>query len=278
MTGELQRKPVVYNIETTNECRMKCTYCPGSTLMTRPLDLMQMWLFERIVEQIEPWSDSQWERWESFALWKYDVPESEVSEDNFFLYVIPKVITLHGFGEPLLDPYIADRVDTLSEAGIPSYLSTHVYDMGVIEKLFEAGLDYLKFSLYSEKIRDVVKMRDKGGYATQIILSLVGGIAHEIKGVYSYGKSQDQVWYKDSKPVKSIHWAEPCKFPWSSMTIQANGDVVACNSDYNSELVMGNIETESLWNIWNGDKYRHLREHQGRYERCVKRCDRNISI
>jgi len=44
------KKPVVYNIETTNACNMKCKMCPRTTMMTRPVETMDIDLFQLDVE------------------------------------------------------------------------------------------------------------------------------------------------------------------------------------------------------------------------------------
>jgi len=49
LDGFRSREPVVYNIETTNACNMRCAMCPRTTMMTRhvetmPADLFSGWL------------------------------------------------------------------------------------------------------------------------------------------------------------------------------------------------------------------------------------------
>ena len=46
------REPVIYNIETTNACNMKCEMCPRTTLMTRRIETLDQGIFENIVDQI----------------------------------------------------------------------------------------------------------------------------------------------------------------------------------------------------------------------------------
>ena len=43
------KSPVIYNIETTNACNMKCVMCPRTTMMTRPVETMGMDVFQRII-------------------------------------------------------------------------------------------------------------------------------------------------------------------------------------------------------------------------------------
>ena len=113
--------PFVYNIETTNACNMKCEMCPRTTMMTRPIETLDKETFFNIIEQIEPFSDKKWKEWERFVKNKYNISKEEMSENHFFLYIIPKVIQLHGYGDPLLDKNMGKYVKNLSEKGIQSY-------------------------------------------------------------------------------------------------------------------------------------------------------------
>ena len=98
--------------------------------------------------------------------------------------------------------------------------------------------------------------------------------------VYLYLKSQDQLWYEDTKQqTKSIHWTEFCQFPCSSMTIKSNGEAVECVEDYNNEIILGNARKESLYNIWNGEKYCKLRENHFNLRpgiKCIEQCDMTL--
>lgn len=51
-----------------------------------------------------------------------------------------------------------------------------------------------------------------------------------------------------------------CPYPWTSMVIASNGDVVACCRDLEHKTVLGNLFTEDLVSIWNGEKYQNLRK------------------
>jgi len=52
-----------------------------------------------------------------------------------------------------------------------------------------------------------------------------------------------------------------CDHVESTITVRANGDVVPCCFDLTSRMVMGNIQKNSLEEIWNSGRYRRLREN-----------------
>jgi len=50
-----------------------------------------------------------------------------------------------------------------------------------------------------------------------------------------------------------------CPYPWASLVVASNGDVVACCRDLDHKMVMGNLFEEDLETIWRGPRYRELR-------------------
>jgi len=307
--------PVVYNIETTNACNMRCEMCPRTTMMTRPIETLDMETYERVVEQLEPYSDSQWLEWEDFAEKNYGVPRDGMSENHFFLYIIPKVIVLHGYGDPLLDKRMPEKIALLTKKNIPSYFSCNPANINIEKtvQMFESGLGYIKYSIEAaddlrhkevrgsasnftesySKILQLLDLKVKHGYQTVIVITMLNlgkpWQAEEFQklqdafsglDVYVYLKSQDQLWYEDTKqPTKSIHWLEFCQFPWSSMTIKSNGEAVECVEDFNNAIVLGDVRKESLYDIWNGEKYRKLRKDHFNLTpglKCNEQCDMKL--
>jgi len=309
------RKPVVYNIETTNACNMRCAMCPRTTMMTRPIKNLDMGTYERVVSQIEAFPADKWQAWENFVQQYYGIQPEGMSENHFFLYVIPKVLVLHGYGDPLLDKKMPERIGWLTRKGIPSYFSCNPANIHIEKMLemFENGLGYVKYSIESvddlrhkqirgeasnftksfEKIIQLLELKKKYQYKTTIVitmlcLSQVGQeeefhrLLKAFKGldVYIYLKSQDQQWYSDNKQeTKSIHWIEFCQFPWSSMTIKSNGEAAMCVEDFNNAIILGNSRTESLYDIWNGEKYYQLRRDHFNLTagiKCTEQCDMKL--
>lgn len=155
----------VYNIETTNACNMKCKMCPRTTMMTRSISTIDMNLFKRIVDQLKPVDPEAWRRWEKFIEETYGIPKDAMAENHFFLHIIPKVIQLHGYGDPLLDPNINEFVKILTERGFETYFSCNPSNINVEStvKLFKNGLSYIKYSI--ESIDDE-KHKEIRGYAS----------------------------------------------------------------------------------------------------------------
>ncbi len=51
-----------------------------------------------------------------------------------------------------------------------------------------------------------------------------------------------------------------CPYPWISMVVACNGDVVACCRDLEHKTVLGNLLRQSLGDVWNGEPFQRLRQ------------------
>ena len=51
-----------------------------------------------------------------------------------------------------------------------------------------------------------------------------------------------------------------CFYPWTSLNVTWNGDVVTCCRDLDGKYTLGNILQSSIEDIWNGQKFLHLRD------------------
>ncbi|MFA5839253.1 MAG: radical SAM/SPASM domain-containing protein [Candidatus Margulisiibacteriota bacterium] len=313
--GMRRKEPVVYNIETTNACNMKCKMCPRTTRMTRKVETIDKDTFIHIIDQLRPWSKDEWSTWEKFVKEQYNIEKEEQSENNFFLYIIPKVIQLHGYGDPLLDKNMSEYVKLLTERGFHSYFSCNPanIDLATTVRMFENGLSYIKYSIESvddarhkeirgdqsnftqsyNKILELINLKKQRGLTTRIVITMLDlnnswqeeeyqklKAAFKDLDVYLYLKSEDQQWYRQNyHGTKSVHWSEICKHPWMSMTVKSNAEVVMCMEDYNNEIILGNAKEESLYAIWNGDKYKAFREahfNLSKGLKCSDECDMHL--
>lgn len=309
------KEPIIYNIETTNACNMKCEMCPRTTMMTRPIETMNLEVFNKIVEQLTPFSKEEWNAWESFVEDKYGIPNNVMSENHFYLYIIPKIIQLHGYGDPLLDKNMPEYVKILTDKGFLSYFSCNPANINVekMVQIFENGLDYIKYSIESvddmvhkqirgkasdftesyKKILKLLEIKKENKYKATIIITMLDlnrktqneefqRLREAFKGLvdYIYLKSEDQQWYReDYHGTKSVHWSEICQHPWMSMTIKSNGEAAMCMEDFNNEIILGNAKEQSLYDIWNSEKYNKFRKDHFNLTpgiKCTEECDMKL--
>lgn len=317
----LNDQPYVFNLETTNACNMKCKMCPRTTLMTRKVGHFSKEFYPAVLDQVQVHASAELQKLFQYIDAKYGIREKPFSENVFYYYVSSRFLTLHGYGEPILDPNIVDVVKQCSQRSIPTYFSTVPANILVdkVRAVMEAGLGVLKFSLDSlddehakiirgtknnfseamQKIDEVLALKNADPtLKTQIVVTMISlqdadeqraRERHfmemwEGKNVHCYVKSQDNQWYGGENPSPvDVCTKEYCEYPWTSMTIMADGSVVPCTQDYNAEMVMGNVRESSLRDIWMGEKYREFRRMHinGRFPagcKCVGRCDQLLVV
>ncbi|WP_320172590.1 radical SAM/SPASM domain-containing protein [Maridesulfovibrio sp.] len=319
-----RRQPMVFNIETTSYCNMKCVMCQRTTDMQRKPSHMSMEVFQRIVEQMPAMPATQFEDWQRFVDSNLRT-DSKPSENNFYFDVVANGVTLHGFGEPLLDPLLPERVAMLREKNINSYFSANPCNIKLpfIKKLFEAGVSHIKFAMDSldddvarkirggpadftesyRKVLEVLKLKKDMKAETTIVMTMLDMSGDPAvlpsfidlwkdKDVYAYGKSIDNQWLLKTKEKaeaktaaeasnKSHYQKQYCEFPWTSVTIMDNGNVVPCTQDINCTWTFGNVMEQSLEEIWNGKKFDEFRKlHMSKdYPQnfmCHEKCDLNL--
>ena len=61
--------------------------------------------------------------------------------------------------------------------------------------------------------------------------------------------------FSSTKKVKEV-----CPFPFYSLVIKCNGDVVACCVDWSKQTKIGNVKEESLSEVWVGQRLREFRK------------------
>lgn len=312
------RIPFVFNIETTNACNMKCVMCPRTRLMKRPVRHMDMKLFEKIIDQIKPHKKEDLKNFWNFIVKSYGITPEERSENAFYFYTVSRMVILHGYGEPLLDPYIKERVRLCSSRNIPTYFSCVPANIDVekVTELMRSGLGVIKFAIdaledegqkkvrgerndFTKSYEKILKLLEiKRVYSeikTSIVVTMLEMSRDEKsktmyndfmdlwkdKDVFAYIKSQDNRWLYEEEPgleCKAHYESQYCEYPWTSLSIMAEGNVVPCTQDYNCEMVMGDANRESLEEIWNSTAYENFRKWHitgdfPKHYKCVARCD-----
>ena len=121
------------------------------------------------------------------------------------------------------------------------------------------------------KILELLEIKKKRGFKTVFVPCMIAisndeknKAMHEKfinfwkgKDVFAYVKSQDNRWLFEQAEelTNKSHYAQQyCEFPWTSSTIMAEGNVVPCTQISNNEIVLGNVNKDSIENIWNGEK------------------------
>ncbi len=313
--------PHIFNVETSNICNMRCIMCPRTSAMTRDVENLSDDDFQSIINQIKPHSKDDIKHFLNFIEDEFGINESTRSEDAFYFYVSSQCITLHGYGEPLIDKNIINRVQTCTDNNIPSYFSCVPANINIkkITELMKSGLNVIKFSIDSlddmearkvrgkhnnytkayKKIEQLLEIKANYNYQTKIVCTMLD-LGTDIKSinkqkrfielwkdkdVFAYVKSLDNRWYNELDEQlqnKSHYDSQYCEFPWMSLTVMSNGNIVPCTQDYDAEMAFGNIKEDSLEDVWNSKKYQEFRKMHisgdfPKGHKCNERCDIKIA-
>ncbi len=263
------RVPPSLQLEPTNNCNLRCTVCSRDTV-TRSHGFMSYPLFKNIIDEAS----------------KIGV----------------KRIHFYNHGEPFLHPQIIEMITYMKEKGMGLTLSTNgmFLDNQMGEQLLSAGVntnDYLRFSIYGHSkqvhegimrnvchktvlsnIDNLIRLREMKklpGPIYEVIFHRCDENAAEEKQFYSYWKTRVDrtimagdisVSYANFKisdvpPARSR--TSTCLNLWERMTVLWNGDVVSCISDLDGERIFGNLENETIINVWRSEGLRELKiRHQ----------------
>jgi hypothetical protein len=215
------------------------------------------------------------------------------------------VTHLHGFGEPLLDKMLAERIQLAKACGIQrTYLVTNASSLlpETSRKIISAGLDKMKISFYGtdeesynttmkrlnfkvtfENITEFLRIRKdmKRGNPRLILQYIPNATNHakteEFKALWS-PMIDTQV--GDCLNVSSLHnygggraynhlgkrIVSVCYFPWTSMSVLWDGTVVTCCMDSNGVQVLGDLNAQSIQDVWNGAALSRVRNNFGKLD------------
>lgn len=243
-------------IETTNKCNAKCTVCARDNLR-RPLTTMSNHKFKKLVKQVKGMG--------------------------------AKTISPFGFGEPLLDPGIVEKIKFCTDEGLETFITTNssLLNARFSEELVEAGLTHIRFSAHGlydnyEKVHKGIAFHKFLRNTMNFILLSGGTVTISVSAMPIHGESVDdfiEFW----KPGKMIDYLEvwsphnwtskknfrgntvqrkrTCGRPFSGpLQINADGTMMVCCFDYNGELNVGDTNKESIKDILKGAKFEAIRE------------------
>jgi len=253
-------------IELVSDCNLRCTYCPRHYVNDLK-GYMDINLFKKIVD--------------------------EAREFN-------PILVLHRRGESMLHPNFNEMLNYLKGDFSEVQMATNATYLN--EDKFESivnNLTFLSFSLDTEKSfnntripanYDVVKKKilkfldyNQGRITTQVSMVNVGQPKEEIEEFKEYWKNKvDRVRIYEAHSLdgkfgslKNKRERKPCIMPSYQMTIYDNGIVARCNHDWDTDG-MGDVNKNSILEIFNNEKYKNLRKQHKTLnitDKVCKHCD-----
>jgi radical SAM protein with 4Fe4S-binding SPASM domain len=272
LEGSCPPVPFVDQIELTNHCPMRCSFCPRGIpgRIKRPKGYMELDLFRRILRQLHP----------SQASYRF--------------------LELHHLGESLLHPQVVRFVEEASKAGLPTEMSVNpsLLEPKLARGLLSAGIRRLVVSLDGLDEEMLTGLRGPAARYRQAesnlerLLELVADMGDPPRVViqmiglqrnrHQHGAFLER-WGRTKLPsvtayIKDLDGNDPdtgrpsavplthlCSFPWRSVVVLWDGRVVPCCRDADAEVVLGDLNRQELSEIWQGPEVlmlRHLHRSQ----------------
>ncbi|MGD0281080.1 MAG: radical SAM/SPASM domain-containing protein [Dissulfurispiraceae bacterium] len=264
--------PLVMYIEPSGYCNFKCVFCPhGMKGLKLKKGIMPVKLLEKLIDDLSAFPDQI------------------------------KLLRFCGCGEPLLNKdivrfpqyarerKIAERMELVTTGvllttelieNLPRYLDRIVIS---IEGL--SAEDYLRISKVNINYQELIEKLDalyanRGECKIYIKIHNEAVPSESSKAMFFdlFGNRCDEIYIENLVPMwpqfdaayatgkfrwgKEVVKRKVCAQIFKGVQVQADGEVVPCCIDWNRVNVIGNINNESVYEIWNGEKLRALQiEH-----------------
>lgn len=247
--------------EVTDRCNASCVMCPRDKHATgREHGTMDQAAYERSIDEV--------------------------------MGLGAKKIVLTGFGEPLLDRRLEDKIAYAAGKGLSTYFITNGSGLTAARsrRLLAAGLSEMRVSFYGmhpgtynavmrgldfgqtmKRLLEFLSIRDEFGSGTRVQLSYLQldenrSDTREFREFWEPRVNAIEIWrphnFGDGRDyrVRTFDSKTSCGRPENGpLQIQWNGEVVPCCYDYNNRIVLGNAFETPVIEILNGEKYRLLR-------------------
>ncbi len=253
------RLPEIVQIESTNICNARCVFCPRDQ-MHRRQGVMDEALFRKVVD------------------------------DCAALGI--RHVRLHNYGEPFVDRHLTDKVAYAKQKGIAEVgviSNGSLIDEQVARGVIDAGLDAINISVdasgrevfertrigleYDKVIANIerlVRIRaELGRTHPKLILSFVRqDNSDEERAFIDHWRT-----IADKIHITELHnWAGtlnrnsdvryPCYRQWLTFTVLWDGRVSLCCADFDGRVILGDMRTSNIRDIWESEAYRQVRrEH-----------------
>ncbi len=209
-------------------------------------------------------------------------------------------LRISGGGEPMLHPQATELLVHAKSRGCKIGLITNgsLFDEENSRALLSVGVDMIEFSVdacdpvtydrvrkgldwdtLNRNVRRVLELRKSMGSTSKIVASAVNQQGVDIDAVEKYwvsgvgidylirrkfltwgvnteldgARSADPAPYLDTETV-------PCPFIFERLNIDSRGNVMVCGYDISAHTSMGNVNTESIRDIWLGEGFTFYRE------------------
>jgi len=270
--------PLNIRIEPTNFCNLKCVMCPQSIPIQRQKGYMDIELYKKIIKEIRNFSFPT-------NVILYLGGESLLHREFIQMVEIAKKAGLFvelNTNATLLDENFAvkllnNNIDTLTFSF--DDVDKEVYENMRVNASYDRTLqnivNFLKLKKTLRKktpfiIIASLKLLNENEYIDNRLLPQVSENFKEyfkhlpvdlIKCNWAHGWAGDfkQKGYYHYK-TNRIDFNGDCYLVWRDITISWDGKVLACCYDLHGDIILGDLNKESITHVWNGEAMVNLRK------------------
>jgi radical SAM protein with 4Fe4S-binding SPASM domain len=141
----------------------------------------------------------------------------------------------------------------------------------IIKELFANGLDIIVISMYDgpHQIEQYQKIFKEANISeSSYILRDRWYSIDEDYGV----KLTNRAGVSTNGNQNEVDQYLPCYYPFYSMMLDWNGDVMLCVQDWNKKIKMGNIAISSLFDVWTSSNFKKYRDILKKGKRILSPC------
>ena len=238
-------------IEPTNTCNLRCTFCFVTDGMTRDGGFMDFDLFKKIIDDCTDLEHLCMHNWGEPLLHKDIFRMIEYAKNNGVNYV---VMNTNGtlLTDKMINRIVNSKLDII-RFSIDGSAETFKRVRGVELENIEKNIKKLK--IIKEKKKPELKMgvvftveEDTEGDAEEYI--------NHWEKIVDHVRLQPKL---ITSPRTEV-CPEPFGKDYGKLVVLWDGRVIPCCVDYNANLMIGNIQNDTIPNLWKSEKLNILRE------------------
>lgn len=200
-----------------------------------------------------------------------------------------KTISIFGYGEPLIDKGVINKVAYCTKKGLDTFITTNasLLNLDMTNLLIKAGLKKIRFSCHGvygnyDKVHRGLRFEDVSRNITNFIatnrvryrgacrvamsvIPMHGESVEDIRAFWEKGVDELEIWkphnWSGSRDYRTVvRKKKTCGRPFRGpIQINADGNMMVCCYDFNGEMVVGNTYENSIEEILKSQKFNAIR-------------------
>ncbi|MBI4256637.1 radical SAM/SPASM domain-containing protein [Candidatus Uhrbacteria bacterium] len=227
----------LFEISVTGLCNRKCPFCPR----------VDPEVYPNVNEYISPHLHTKMMR--------------ELGELDY-----QGLIVYSGYSEPLLhkelDKLVEEARQCCTKAKIEIYTNGDFLNVDAIHNLFKAGVSSIHVSLYDgpHQVEYFSRMREEAGVTDKQLVLRERYLLDQGAGMHLSNRAGTIDFERMNLKPLAQPLSKKCYLPFYMMMIDHTGEVFLCSHDWVKKYVVGDLNKETIIEVWNGLRLKAARE------------------